>query len=212
MDGEGNVPERRRQPPRPGFPVPEHSSCVGPGQLQGDEIIEFIAPVRGRGQAEPAPGRDLAHRSVSSESPLSPLLLYVGAIVSVSVSYQRAVDTKTLTCLAPGERGGSYTAAFREAFARKGGKEVLGCGISIVRARRWRPPELHRARWSCGDHGDRARWPDVPHFSGVICAPPRCASRVISWIRWAGLAGLLEICSISVISWSRVRRLAICSR
>ncbi|OSY34574.1 hypothetical protein BG845_06727 [Pseudonocardia autotrophica] len=30
-------------------------------ELQRDQVVELVAPVRGRGQPEPAPGRDLAH-------------------------------------------------------------------------------------------------------------------------------------------------------
>lgn len=60
------------------------------------------------------------------------VLLNVGLILGVSVSYQRVVDTARLACLAPGEGGGPFTAAFRDAFARKGGTDVFGCGTSRV--------------------------------------------------------------------------------
>ena len=51
-------------------------------ELQSDEIVELVAPVRGRGQAEPAPCRDLAHGSivvVESRSASSQAVHHLGA-------------------------------------------------------------------------------------------------------------------------------------
>ena len=60
------------------------------------------------------------------------LLFNVGAVVGAAMGWKKATEATTLACLAPGERGGEYAEAFRAAYARKGGKDVLGCGISIV--------------------------------------------------------------------------------
>jgi hypothetical protein len=60
------------------------------------------------------------------------ILVNVGVVVGAALSWKSATEAKTLACIAPGERGGPYAETFRAAYARKGGKDVLGCGTSIV--------------------------------------------------------------------------------
>jgi hypothetical protein len=60
------------------------------------------------------------------------VILNLLLVVGVSVTYQETVDLTKHSCFAPGEGGGSYGAAFRDAFAQAGGGAVMGCATSPV--------------------------------------------------------------------------------